>query len=638
MSNFSRIVDIDSQDVLNYRDDLSNLSLISSRMSDPSDSIADVNVPEVRNSNVNFVYNFYTRDERVAPSTTGSIGITQSLQRLPRYNILTWEVPTLSSFEIQKQDYTRSGGNQFSIKENANKIISEDNFFDPGYVNHSFTSIDAIEQGSEDIETYSRISRSDAESVFKMSKSQLEEIASSGASRDVTFGLAELADTYSKLANFPKNSLGLRVFSSNNTPTDDDEFLKSVCNSVTLNLKINSSVIPDIFSDSSEKNHLNNLENLRINYEDSLQGYRAREGISVSPVKNDSSTSYLTRPVKIIGYIVDKYLVKSDRFVKQDTFYVEDPFVSSVADGNILYGASYVYSIRTVASVNVLTYNPDGRTVDSSTLYVASRPVSVPIECFEYTPPPEPENLKFSFDYVKRNLIITWDMPVNPQKDVKQFQVFRRKSIKEPFELIAQYGFDRSETGSGAAGRYKTGERVDANNYASMRAEDKYLVKLQDPQSPYEGAVRAHVDEDFVVDTETRSSSTYIYAISSVDAHGMISNYSSQHLVTFDSNRNRLISKVVCDQGSPRQYPNLNLRADSFKDTIRISGQETKKLNVYFTPEYLKVKDENNSTYRIVESQRNNGNSYYLVQFINLDNQKLQLLKINVQDPESLTL
>jgi hypothetical protein len=235
--------------------------------------------------------------------------------------------------------------------------------------------------------------------------------------------------------------------------------------------------------------------------------------------------------------------------------------------------------------------------------------------------------------------VIHWDMPVNPQRDVKQFQVFRRKSIREPFELIAQYGFDRSETGNGATGRYKTGERVDANNIENMNVDDLYLVKEQDPRIvEMSYPVFMHVDEEFTVDSEFFTSSEYIYSICSVDAHGMISNYSSQHHVVFDPYMNKLVTKVVCDAGSPRPYPNMNLRMDAFKDVLSVSGDSARKLDVYFTPEYLGVKDDRNMKYKVVEAQTTNQNPYYVLQLINLDNQKTQILKINVKDPQNLTL
>jgi hypothetical protein len=603
-----------------------------SKMSDPSTSIDNVNVPEVTNYRGEFVYNFYTKDERIKSSFDG---INENLTKVPRYASIRWTAPADSVSEIQKTDLEKKDYTDLSIEGNSEKLVSEDNFFNPGYISHTFSNIDFIEQGATDIENYSRISRRPEESIFKMSKIQIQNISPPLGSIDSNAAriTSDFSETYARLADFPKDSLGLRVYDENKKATDEDDLLRSITDSVSLTLKVNNSIIPDIFKNSQVKKNATNLAALRVSHSTALGGFKSREGLGLVPVQNDYtdlSTSNLTNPIKLIGYVIDRYKTTNNGFEKEKTFYIEDIRKTSLEDVSVLYGITYVYAVRVVASVKLLTYTADGSTVNSSTIYVSSRPVSIPVECYEYSPPPEPNNIRFVFDYLKRNLKIHWDVPVNPQKDVKQFQVFRRKNIKEPFELIAQYGFDNTEFGSGTT-RYKTGEIVDANNFSGTSQENRNLIILS------ENPIYMHIDEDFTVDPEFFISSDYIYSICSVDAHGMVSNYSSQHRVTFDSYKNKLITEVICDSGSPRQYPNMNLRTDAFKDTIKVLGDNSRKLEVYFTPEYLKVKDERNISYKIVEAQTNQKDSYYLLQFINLDNQKMQSIKIVVKDPERLT-
>lgn len=603
-----------------------------SKVSDPSTSLDDVNVPEVDNPKAQFIYNYYTQDER--------INVEANVRELPaakapRYIKLSWSSPQVSQFEATKTDLTSGINNeQLSIKNNANKIMSEDDFFNPGYINHTFSGIDSVTQGSSDLENYSAIARHNAESVFQMSKMQIVDISSEKDNPDEEYKkrLSELTDSYSRLADFPQTSLGLRVYDDENNQINDNDAIASITDSLKLSVKINSVVIPDIFVNSTEK-YASNFEALSVATSQSKNGYLRQRSPNMLPVQsNPDKTSYLTSPVKLIGYIVDRYLVTPDFMKKEETFYIEDISQTTLEDKAVLYGKTYLYTIKVVADVKILLYASDGVTVNSTTVYVSSKPVSAAVECYEFVPPPEPNDIKFSFDYEKRNLIILWDTPVNPQKDIKQFQVFRRKSIREPFELIAQYGFDTSETGNGSDGRYKTGERIDANNYFGMLTDDRSLVKISDKP------VYMHVDEDFTVDPEFFVSSEYIYAIASIDAHGMISNYSSQHHVIFDPYKNRLVTRVVCDAGSPRQYPNMKLRTDAFKDVISVEGLASRQLKVFFTPEYLKVRDDRNVTYNIVEAQTPGNASYYLLQLINLDNQKMQLLRINVKDPENLTL
>jgi hypothetical protein len=123
----------------------------------------------------------------------------------------------------------------------------------------------------------------------------------------------------------------------------------------------------------------------------------------------------------------------------------------------------------------------------------------------------------------------------------------------------------------------------------------------------------------------------------------MISNYSEQQQVKFDSNKNRLVVQSICAPGSPRQYPNMNLKIDTFKDVIRVEGKDLKKIQIYFVPEYLKIKDsiKESLEYKIVEAKTpspTSKNCHYLLQLINLDNQKLQLIKINVLDTKGITV
>jgi len=615
---------------------------VKSIMSDPSSSIDEINVPEISDLSAEFVYNYYVSDERVKFQPFSD----RPLAKIPRYVVLKWSPPTLSKFEKDDQNAIEALDTKgiYSIEQNAKKLVSEDDSLNIRYYSHTFSNIKAIEQGASDLETYSRLSGSPAESMFKMAESQLKSLSSvtpDDPQKNAKLDL--LLDSYAKLSNFPKDSLGLRVIKDGKEIKDQEDFIDSIIKSTSTRVKIHGSILPDIFENSTEKSAGKNLQNFNTAYSTvtSLPN-NSPDVIAIDPIKIDESTvtfKYLKQPVRITGYVIDRYKLRSGGFEKEISFYIEDPTNSVYIDRNVLYGETYFYAIRVVANVQMLLYSsPDSREniTQVSTLYVTSKNISTPVECFEYVPPPHPENIRFSFDYEKMNLTINWDAPTNPQKDIKQFQVFRRKSIKEPFELIAQYGFDMSDPGPNGQ-KYTTGEVVDANNVKNMSEENKYLVKN------FRYPVYSHTDEDFTVDTEFFISSEYIYAISSIDAHGLASNYSEQCHVRFDSNKNRLVTKSVCDGGSPKQYPNMNLKIDTFKDVIHVDGIELKKLNVHFTPEYIRVKDSISPTqnYKIVEAITPNPlskNSCYLLQMINLDNQKLQILKINVLDTEGITV
>lgn len=601
---------------------------MSINISEPSLSVDEINVPEISELSSEFTYNYYTVDERISEYKSS---LVDSLQNLPRYVTLRWRAPTLSNFEIEKNDYSqREFSKERSIENNFSKIMSEDRFLNKGYMSHIFSDITSIEQGGADLENYSRLSQDNIESIFKMSQRQIQKISSNSNPDDEIHNqhLSLISSAYSNLANMPKDSLGLRVYDESGRLTDNDGLLKALCDSLSISVKINNAIIQDIFRNSKEK--IKNLNAFNV----SSSAKKSDDNVVIQAIGNTKQGYYSpsnSQPIKILGYIIERYWSTPEGYAKQKNFFIEDPSVTSFVDKTPLYGITYVYTVRAIFSVKMLTRLSSGASI--SEIYISSKPIPSHVNCLEFVPPPEPENLKFTFDYDEGNLIVQWDPPVNPQKDIKQYQVFRRKSINFPFELIAQYGFDRSYPGWPDNTRYTTGEIVDANNFSNTPPEYRNLITSS------ENLVCFHRDKDFSVDAEFFQNESFIYSICSIDAHGMISNYSEQHEVVFDSYKNKIISKVVCGPGSPKPYPNMKLRVDAFKDSIRVSGDETKELSIYFSPEYLKIKDKDNKTYKIIEAitPAKNNKPYYVLQLINLDNQKSQLIKININDTANLT-
>lgn len=609
----------------------------------PSESIDSVNIPEVKNLSAEFFYNFYVYDERVNKTyDKRSNGTLLPLKNLPRYTVIRWSRPSLSDFTTNPSDLngsskinSKTSGGDYTIASNASKIISEDDSFNIKYYDHTFSNISAITQGASDLKVYNSITGRNTDSIYKMTKYRLEQLRDvvSSDDLDAEAQLSSLASSYASLADFPKDTYGLRVFGPNGSIDDSDDLLRSITKNISLTVKVHETILSDVFENAVDKEDPATYASLSTRTNSNLGSLQrknaAYDGLLVVPIgPGVTYDSYNNQSVKLIGYIIDRYVVTSDGFKKDVSYYLEDIQQTSFEDRSVLYGLTYLYAVRVVASVDVVVFDDTTyKTAKSYRLYISSRPTSTPVECYEYVPPPVPQSLKFIFDYTARNLIINWDMPVNPQKDVKQFQVFRRESINEPFELIAQYGFDKSIPGPDGS-RYKTNEVVDANKYDSMPEELKYLVTLA------EGPVYLHTDKDFTVDTEFFISSKYIYAVCAVDAHGMISNYSAQHEVTFDPYKNKLDVNVVCDAGSPKQYPNMNLRFDAFKDTIRTSGDAMRQMDVYFTPEAKQVID-NKSQYPLADvfvTTSTGNDKFYVMQFINLDNQKTQNLKLKIRN------
>jgi hypothetical protein len=94
------------------------------------------------------------------------------------------------------------------------------------------------------------------------------------------------------------------------------------------------------------------------------------------------------------------------------------------------------------------------------------------------------------------------------------------------------------------------------------------------------------LDDDFTKDSK------YIYALCSVDAHCLTSNYSEQVEVTFDRFKNKLNKKRISNGGSPKAYPNLRLLTETFVDLVL--DKNHKSVKIAFTPEHLSVTDSKN--------------------------------------------
>lgn len=83
--NYARSVDIDPNEDFTVQEELSTVVQLKSKMSLPSDTADDINIPEVSGQKVEFVYNFYTKDERINTyKENDSFGNPLPLKRLPR--------------------------------------------------------------------------------------------------------------------------------------------------------------------------------------------------------------------------------------------------------------------------------------------------------------------------------------------------------------------------------------------------------------------------------------------------------------------------------------------------------------------------------------------------------------------------
>jgi hypothetical protein len=212
-----------------------------------------------------------------------------------------------------------------------------------------------------------------------------------------------------------------------------------------------------------------------------------------------------------------------------------------------------------------------GRTlgIAQAKLLFATSGVNVDVFCEETIPPPPPEDIYFKL-LPGGSLFIGWIFPLNMQRDTKKFQIFRRDTLEQPFELIQEIDFDDSA--------------VKSPSIEQVPKSKVFLSKT--PRCFY-------IDKDFNLNSK------FIYSIVSVDAHGYTSNYSTQFEVSVNIFTESLIIKDVVRKGCPKPYPNLFLNTDFFVDLIKDSGHI--KMSVYFNPDYTNLIDSNGDLVDVIQ-------------------------------------
>jgi hypothetical protein len=326
--------------------------------------------------------------------------------------------------------------------------------------------------------------------------------------------------------------------------------------------------------------------------------------------------------VRHVGYVVEKISQSPAGTIETfDDFVSLNPQISEFIDPNVKYGHTYFYKARQLYIVKfpqIVDINELGEiTYQIVTAAIASSaPKPAAVQAVEIDPPIAPGTLICSFIYKTGNGIrLDWARPTNPTMDIKKYQVFRRKSIREPFELIAEYDFtDEGYT-----------------QFDQRESIDNTLVRRV-PAPQY-----SHIDSEF------NRESTFIYCVAAVDAHGLTSNYGTQLEAEFDRFANKLKTRVVSRAGAPRAYPNYFVDPTELEefgsdrlieDVIKDGGHG--RMRIYFNPDAYRVSsdDDGTDTEPLVLSS---ASGQYKFQIVNLDRQLSKNLTITVTPNQSLT-
>lgn len=556
-------------------------------MTIPSKQIAIVDVPEVKNFNGAFQYSYFE------PSEKRSVAIRSPRGDAPRMVKLSWgPVSVGNRTNINRRIAVDSG---VRVSRFLNRVVREDEF-SAGV----FTPISAF-QGDD----YQEI-----KTALGFNTKASENLAPSQSVRAINNNTENEVDPKTIVnAILKPESYGLIYGSggvSRNARTYSQLNSKIIGDVVNSGLQRGSasSYVSEFFQMLGQANNIQREASERYSSTQlSLSEYQVTIPNSINTVHVDPAT--YDPYMETIGYIIEKKLIKNQNgaVVELNPILIDSPEIEKFEDLEVSYGERYIYSIRCVAYVELLSQDENQQYIVTGFL-VSSKPTSLPpLECVENIPPPWPVDFRVLWDYDLKSVRLSWGFPVNPQRDIKGFQVFFRKTIKEPFQLLRYFSFDDSVV-------------------KSQLLEQYIAPELQTVSSgPVCNFVHRGIDSG-------------IYAICSVDAHGLSSNYSMQLRGSFDKSANRIRTELVSIAGAPKAYPNFYLNSDAFVDLIKFEGYNT--LDVYFNPEYLKVFDAKGEDVDLLAVASDSTNEavqpHYELDLVNIDNQKSQTVKISLRN------
>lgn len=633
-----------------------NTAIFKSINSKPLDKI---NLPEVRDLSVDFEYNYFTKDERIRPDIPGDLTLVsidgdntdEIFQRA-----VNQKQPRLVKISFKKP---KAGGQTLRNSQGLGNFNPEDvldNILIEGAIsNEMFTGFELLDTNREQ-KIYSMLKAAqtfiDVRSENDTEKSAAEKMHNLLSENGGLFGADKLV-LLEALSTLNTNSF--KVFSSDSLESKTSINDTDPIGRQTFSLQMNNLLMSDIIKSATRipdnvfQDELRGLESFASQIKADLienlpplntfntADYELRvNAIKMIPIDNIKQSNIIDTYPKIsfAGYLIEKYeLLPNEGIVYIGKILIQNPEKNFFVDNDVAYGRSYFYKIRTVCEIDTIvstdnTVDPSLNQVMIATILVGSEGKSKSILCVENKPPPPPTGIRATFDFVRLIPRISWQFPINKQRDIKRFQIFKRLSVESPFTLLAEYDFDDSEI------RTPPNEIANPQNIYFMRS----------PRLSF-------------VDETHNEGEKPIYTVACVDAHGLSSNYGPQVRVERDRYTNRVTRKIISGPNAPKPYPNLLLNNDAFLDAIKVSNY--KNIKLFLDPEYyqvfkhtlgetsndvmsdakmLQAQAEQNSV--SVETYERNLNFLaidpnkftYKLQIINVDNQKDQIVNIKIGD------
>lgn len=586
----------------------------------PSHETYVVDVPEVKDLRATFQYNFFVADE--GSNETGAVPARFLMKggeqfdastvdvmrtRVPRFVELCFTPINAavghSSQDEEMQARTRRAGRPRVrlISENLDKIVTEDHFASQGFVALTFQD-----------------ARPDERAHSFVSGAYVQQTLSSPGSTDTSAYRAglRLAETMPNDVNPSALSAAMARQDVQGIVLPRGQNARQDPARVNVAIQVNSKVLHDMVTRGMADPSGHFVDELRTVAPAAKRAQNAARAAFTPDLHDEDYQSLVPyvsikfgaaaqmpigRPAEVIGYVIDRTERLSDGSTRvRPPIVIDDASIGRTFDLRIRYGASYTYTLRAIARFTFSAIDVDTGQVALVSCLVSSRASNpATITCTETQAPPPPADVGFTWNHETERLMVRWAFPTNPQRDIKRFQVFRRGSIEEPFQLVKAFDFDDSTV----------------------------PIKQREQPAP-ELVERTTSPRTSFIDTEFDRASSFVYAVGCVDAHANVSPYSAQFRVSFDRFKNRLRLELVSHLGAPRQYPNMYLEADTFIDSIADEGHRA--LRLYFTPECYDVVDDDGRVSPAVVTMRDGGS--YRLQFINPDAQKMSIVSVNVDD------
>jgi len=610
-----------------------------------------INIPEVTNAKSTFVYNYFTRDERARGydedsgvdlvnldiSNTSNIFNRVVNEKIPRYVKLSFRGPPKSLGIIGQIESTST--------DQKNKEILDNIVYEGGASNTVFTGVEILDTGKE-TKLYTMLNgavffsdidpekNSNKETIQKLHEALSQKGGLKGQDKKILiesfknitsdgYSLAR-TDVSPEIAKFANDPIGKQTFSVqfNNLFFPDITSDATIFNDTVFQDEVRGlKEISSEFKETALRNIPPANTFREIEYDLQVKAVNLTAIESIGQNISEEQLNKLYPQIKFYGYVVEKFEVlpdESTRFVGrrlingyENTYMIDD---------NVRYGGVYHYSIRTLCQVKsiVATSHTDDPAMDELAIaefYAASEGNKISVECVERIPPPPPQNIRARFDFETLLPKLTWQIPHNPQQDIKRFQIFKRHSINEPFALLKEYIFDDSQ------------------------------IKSPSPElTPVEDQINMRKPRMNFIDTTHREGEKPIYTVACVDAHGMTSNYGPQLKVERDYHTNKVKVTIISRANAPKPYPNLFLNVDTFQDAIKVSDYD--RIKIAFDPEYYDVFrtkeffDQKQKENIIIESSMqlltiDNNRPRYKIHLINVDNQKDQIVDLKIMTKAS---